>query len=448
MPGSEKLVRIEPPEFVSVVVERLRLKGYEVYIVGGAVRDAILGRNHQDWDLTTNASAPDIHRIFSDIGHYQLKHDTVTLVRSHQKIEVTPYRAEQGADLRRDLALRDFTINAMAYCPSRGHLIDYFGGLEDLRRKKIRAVGNPLDRFKEDPLRLIRAIRIAVELGLQIEPSTWHVLKDMAPLISDCAMERIREELIKILLIQKPSTGFSMLRRAGLLGHIIPELLEGYLKRQNRYHRYTIFKHTMVTMDSVPPMLLLRLVALLHDIAKPRVRVKESRRWRFIGHEHESAKLAQDIMHRLRFSSSLIHRVAHLVRHHMINYSPQWNDAALRRWARKVGIDNVHILTTFRKADLIAHGTDIAAADLRLLGQFEQRIEEILRRENTVTSSSDLSINGRDVMKILGIGPGPRVGKILEELMELVTENPELNTREHLVDILRKDPRFVGPGAQ
>ncbi|RLB43229.1 MAG: polynucleotide adenylyltransferase [Deltaproteobacteria bacterium] len=438
MSGASKLDRIAPPEFVTSIIQRLWEKGHEVYIVGGAVRDALLGRRHQDWDLATTASAAQIRRIFPDIRHYQLKSETVSLVGPDYKVEVTPFRGGDPMALQEDLAHRDFTINALAYCPRREQLIDPFGGLADLRRRKIRAVGSPMDRFREDPIRLLRAVRLCVELGMDIEVSTQKSMETAARLIESCAAERIRDELTKILVVPTPSVAFHLLRRTGLISYILPELLEGYLKRQNKYHRYTIFRHIMVTLDTVKPTLLLRLVALLHDIGKPRTRTRHRGHWRFLGHEEESAKLAEQIMERLRFSSGLTRKVAHLVRHHLIEYNPQWSDSAVRRWIRKVGIENAEILIIFRRADLLAHATPLADRDLRLLQEFEKRVKEILSAKNSVFAPSGLAVDGEDVMRLLGIPPGPEVGKVLKGLLELVTENPELNTRKQLVDILLK----------
>jgi len=213
-------------------------------------------------------------------------------------------------------------------------------------------------------------------------------------------------------------------------------LLEGYLKRQNKYHRYTIFKHILVTLDTVAPTLALRLTALLHDVAKPRVRCRTSKGWQFIGHEKASAEMAANILQRLRFSSKLITTVTHLIAHHMIQYTPQWSDSALRRWIRKIGPQNLDLLIEFRRADLIAHGR--ADVDLESIDQLRQRVGALLHKEELALSPRDLAIDGRVVMEVLNISPGPKVGQILNKLLAIVTDHPELNTQEQLVDILKK----------
>ncbi len=437
MPVHGRSQEIRVPEFVAFVLERLQNGGHQAFIVGGAVRDSILGRPHDDWDITTSASPSQIEQIFSDIPRYKVKHETVTLLIRDHKVEVTTFRGPNSKALRSDLSRRDFTINAMAFSPVEKVIVDPFGGQVDLGRKVIKAVGDPVERFKEDPIRLLRAVRLATELGFSLDHHTFSVMRAMARSLADAAKERIRDELIKILITRnKPSSGFYLLHRANLLAVAIPELLEGYLKRQNRYHQYTIFKHIMVTMDTVPPILLLRLTALLHDIAKPRVRTKGRAGWRFIGHEKASAEMAQNILIRLKFSSEITEKVTHLVKHHMIGYRSEWSDSALRRWIGRIGIENLDMLIEFRKADLIAHGT--GHEELGLLQELKERVYKLSVREDLVLNRSDLAIDGNTVMKVLGIQSSPKVGEVLNELLDLVTEHPELNTTDKLVDILEK----------
>jgi len=436
MASHNRSISMEIPKFVNFVLERLRHKGLLAFIVGGAVRDALLGRPQEDWDIATSGSPSQIQDIFSDTRQFQLKHETITLIMDNHKLEVTTFRGKHANNLHEDLSRRDFTIDAMAFDPNERRLIDPFGGQADLAKRRIKAVENPEDRFKEDPLRLIRAVRLATELGFQVDPETFTAIQKMAGSLAKVAKERIRDEMVKILVAQRPSSGLHLLRRTGLLGVIIPELLEGYLKRQNRYHRFTILKHIMVTVDTVAPTLTLRLTALLHDIAKPRVRSKGKAGWRFIGHEKASAEMADHILQRLRFSSELIRKVTHLIAHHMIGYSPKWTDSAVRRWVRKIGIENVDILIDFRKADLIAHGT--GKVDLGLLEELRQRASLLIKDKKSVLSTKDLAIDGHTIMKVLNIPSGPEVGKVLQKLMALVTEHPEFNTQDQLVDILKR----------
>jgi tRNA nucleotidyltransferase (CCA-adding enzyme) len=316
------------PQFVAFILERLTLAGYQAFIVGGAVRNAALQQPTTDWDVATSAPTKEIKKIFNDIRSFSLKHSTVTLVHAGRLFEVTAFRGKDGS-LEDDLARRDFTINAIAFDPQKREMLDPFGGRGDIRGKLIRAVGDPEARFKEDPLRLLRAVRFASELGFQVEDTTLKILVHMAPLLHNVAPERIKDELIKILMSQKPSVGFNLTRRTGLLKQFLPELLEGYQKRQNAHHRYTVFKHIMETIDRVEPELLLRLTALFHDIAKARAREKVDGKWRFFGHEAESADLTAEILDRLRFSNHMIVKVTNLIRHHMISYDSQWSNAAV-----------------------------------------------------------------------------------------------------------------------
>jgi tRNA nucleotidyltransferase/poly(A) polymerase len=233
----------------------------------------------------------------------------------------------------------------------------------------------------------------------------------------------------------KPSTGFTLMRRTGLLKQCLPELLEGYRKRQNAHHRYTIYKHIMETVDRVEPVMLLRLTALFHDIAKPRVREKGEGTWRFLRHEAISADLGAEILARLRFSNHIIRKLVNLVRHHMIDYESQWSDAAIRRLIRRVGPENIVDLIKLRRADTIAHGMNCSS--LLLLNELEERIVDQLKGP-VPANTHELAINGHTIMAILGLSPGPEVGSILSNLMEKVIDKPELNTKSHLTTMLKQ----------
>jgi len=426
------------PSFVEEIIDRLRGAGYEAYIVGGAVRDMIHGRPLSDWDVATNASLQEIRALFSGTTNFSLHNTTVTLVYKGRHYEVSTYRSVKntGKTILEDLSHRDFTINAMAYDVVSGVVLDPHGGKRDIECRLVRAVEEPEERFKEDPIRLLRAIRIANELGFTIEKGTMDAISGMTELIGTVAVERIRDELVKILACRKPSIGFNLMLRSGLLKRVIPELVEGYRKRQNEHHKYTIFKHVMVTTDLVRPDPVLRLAALFHDIAKPRVRKKEKGKFRFLGHEKESAELAREIMYRLRFSKQVTEEVSNLILHHMavVDYNPRWGDAALRRLIRRIGAKNMDRFLAFRRADQLAHGKKDEKLDL--LWELEQRVRKIME-DSLVTRAFDLAIDGRQVMNILGLREGPEVGRILKMLVEKVTDNPELNTVDKLVDILK-----------
>ena len=422
------------PTFIVFILRRLKDAGHRAFIVGGAVRSIFLQLPIIDWDIATSAQPKEIKKIFCDIRFFALKHNTVTLVRSGRHFEVTAFRG-QDACLEDDLAHRDFTINAMALDPQRNEFLDPFGGRMDIQARQIRAVGDPKKRFQEDPLRLLRAVSLATGLAFKIETRTLETLTCLASSIHKVAPERIREELIKVLISSKPSVGFNLMRRTGLLKQFLPELLEGYLKRQNAQHRYTVYKHVMETLDRVEPEPLLRVTALLHDIAKPRVREKIDGKWRFFGHEAASADLAVEILERLRFSRVMIGTVTSLIRHHMIDYHSQWSDAALRRLIRRVGADGIMDLMRFRRADIYAHGLDIQNA-VRL-NELEGRIKDQMKRSVPI-KTQDLAINGNTVMETLGLSAGPEVGRILRELMENITDNPDLNTKHSLIELLER----------
>lgn len=425
------------PEFVTFILKRLKDAGHQAFVVGGALRDACLKRTILDWDVATSANSQEISDIFRDTHHFFQKYGTVTLVDSGNHFEVTTFKGKKQS-LVEDLSLRDFTMNAMGFDPETFEIIDPFSGMEDISKKTIKAVNIPVARFREDALRLLRAVRFAVELGFRIEEKTLTALSSEAPLLRSVAAERIREELMKILMAPKPSRGFNLMVRTGLLHHFLPELLEGYLKRQNAYHRYTIFKHIMETVDTVKPVPVLRLTALLHDIAKPRVRKKEKGLWRFYGHEYESSILAAKIMARLKFDKRITQEVTTLINHHMISYDTSWSDAAVRRLIRRVGSEYIPDLISLRRADLIAHGTN--SNELDLLNELSQRIENQLGG-HVPKDTKDLALNGHEIMKILELPPGPTIGKIKANLLEIITDNPELNTRQGLLGLLKDTKR-------
>ncbi len=426
----------EIPPVVLDISRRLMGKGYQAFIVGGALRDSLLGQQAQDWDVATDARPEDIHELFSDMKRFDLKHGTVTLVFRKRHCEVTTYRGSggYGPSIEGDLSHRDFTFNAMAYDITNKRLIDPFGGKEDMKRNVVRAVLNPIERYKEDPLRMLRAVRFSLQLGYSIEPDTLMAIHFMAQAIDRVAQERVRDELLRILTVRKPSVGFSLMRKTGLLKGILPELLEGYRKRQNDYHKYTIYRHTMETVDAIENDPLLRLSALFHDVAKPRVRKKANGRWRFFGHAEASAELTKEIMLRLRFSNEWIDRVTHLVAHHMFDYKKELSDKAVRRFIKRIGKHNIDDIISLRKADDLAHGP--GRIDENQIETFRRRVNAQIKKSYPL-SISDLPVDGNDVMIVLGLEPGPKVGKVLNRLLEVVIEKPEHNQRDKLMEILK-----------
>jgi tRNA nucleotidyltransferase (CCA-adding enzyme) len=427
----------EIPDIVLKISERLIKNGYQAFIVGGAIRDSVLGCQVKDWDVATDATPDSIHDLFPEMTRFNLKHGTVTLVSEGSHFEVTTFRGTEGFSLRieEDLAHRDLTINAMAYDITNKRIIDPFGGQRDIEGKVVRAVLNPSERFQEDPLRMMRAIRFSLELRYTIEPETLIDIQPMAQAIDIVAKERVRDELLKILMVRRPSAGFHLMRKSGLLKGILPELMEGYRKRQNNYHKYTIYRHAMETVDSIKDDPVLRLSALFHDIAKPRVRKKINGRRRFFGHAKASAELTKEIMMRLKFSNERIARVTHLIARHMFDYKRELSDKAVRRFIKRIGAGNVDDLIALRKADDLAHG--LGRGFEKDIEKFKNRIDSQMKKSYPFTIS-DLAVNGHDVMNKLGLQPGPRVGQILNQLLEVVIEKPEYNRKDKLVEIVKR----------
>ncbi len=426
-----QVIRI--PREVDFILNRLYEAGYEAYIVGGAIRDWLLKKRITDWDITTSATSDTIKRIFRDRTIFSLKHDTVTVVIKGKNYEITPFK---GDHLMADLLHRDFTINAMAYDPKRKVLIDPINGRCDLEKKIIRATVDPYARILEDPLRMLRAIRFSVELDFKIHKKTIDAIGSLSYLINNVSKERIRDELLKLLISHRPSQGIRLMCNLGLMRYIIPELIESQGIRQNKHHRYTVFNHILIALDMVEPKPVLRLSALFHDIGKPRTKKKINRRVTFRGHEEKSANMAKAIMRRLRFSKEMIERVSILVKEHMINYRPEWGDAAIRRLIKRVGRELIILLISLRKADLMAHGVD-KEDELILLKELEGRVKREIDK-GFIYSLRDLKINGYAIMKELGLSQGPEVGRILKKLYEKVLENPELNRPDILISIAKK----------
>lgn len=421
----------EFPDDVLRIAGELKAAGFQAWVAGGAVRDLLLRRPVADWDLATDARPETVQRLFGRVVATGMAHGTVTLVRGNAHYEVTTFRTgRQGRfsdSVEQDLAHRDFTINAMACDPVGHRLVDPCGGAADLRRGLVRAVGSADERFADDPLRIMRAVRFAAVFRFRLERETRESITRHLEAFRGVAPERVREELFRLLLAPRPSAGLELLRRTGLMAEVLPELLEGWRKKQNHYHRYTIYRHIMVCVDASPPDLDLRLAALLHDVAKPRVRKKVDGIFRFHDHERASADLAREILGRLRCSRSRTDRVCHLIRQHMFHYQPGWKDAAVRRLVRRVGLEHLDDLFALRRADVAAHG--IPGDDLERLEELGARIQ-LLVREAPPMGVGDLQVNGRDVMRVTGVDEGAEVGRMLERLLEEALEDPETNRRE------------------
>jgi poly(A) polymerase/tRNA nucleotidyltransferase (CCA-adding enzyme) len=452
----ERLERVKP---IKEIADTLTSAGFEAYLVGGCLRDLIMGRVPKDWDIATNARPKDIQRLFSN-SIYENKFGTVAIKTGSedptmQIVEVTTFRKEGKYSDRRhpdkvkfantieeDLARRDFTINAMAFEISSNKrrvsgLVDPFGGRKDLSQKIIRAVGDPMERFSEDALRLIRAIRFATELNFEIEENTSAAIKEKSSLLRFISKERIRDEIEKIIMSENPQKGFELLRSLGLLKFILPELEEGWQVMQNRHHIYTVWEHSLRSLQYAADKnysLEVRLAALLHDVAKPRTKKGEWPDATFYGHEIVGSRMAMMALRRLKFPKSVIEKVGLLIRAHMFNYDPNIvTDSAVRRLIRKVGPENILDLVRLREADRI--GSGVPKAVPYKLRHFMFRVEKLLKE---FPSLKQLAVNGNDIMRILGIPPGPKVGMILNALFEEVLDDPSKNDKEYMENRIKE----------
>jgi len=430
------------------VLERLRSAGHEAYLVGGGIRDLLLDRVPGDWDVATSAPPEGVLELWPEAIPTGLAHGTVLVAEEGKHVEVTTYRTEGpyrdgrhpdwvrfGASLEEDLQRRDFRINALAFDPGTQRLVDPTGGVEDLERRVLAAVGDAEERFGEDGLRPLRGIRLAVGLDFGIEPGTLDAMAARRDVVAGVARERIRVEFMKLLEAHRPSRGIELLRRTGLLEIVLPELLESVGVSQNRFHAYDVYEHSLRALDAAPrDRPLVRLAALLHDVGKPRTRSGPEGEASFYGHQTVGAEMTREALDRLRFSREDRERVAGLVEEHMFHYTPDWSSAAVRRFLRRIGPGNVTELFALRAADDAAHGTGKDSRDT--LAELGSRIEGVQLREEALTVR-DLAVGGRDIMDALGLAPGPEVGRVLETLLERVLEQPDLNTRETLLELAR-----------
>jgi tRNA nucleotidyltransferase (CCA-adding enzyme) len=446
------------PGDVLAVLRGLRAKGWQAWLAGGAVRDLVRkaeglysGGLPEDFDVATDALPEEVAKLFPRVVPTGLQHGTVTVLSGDHKMEVTTFRGEGPyldgrrpsavtflGDIDGDLARRDFTINAMAWDPIDGVLRDRFGGVADLRRHLLRAVGDPLARFREDGLRPLRAVRFACTLRLALHPATRRAIPQTLDVFDKVAKERVRDEFVKLLVRgAPPSRGLRLLYSTGLLGKIIPELLESVGFRQNRYHAWDVWRHTLCCVDFAPADLTVRLAALLHDVAKPRCAApKEGAPGEntFYDHEKVGADLSEEILTRLRFPSREIERVALLVREHNWHYLPEWNDATVRRTLARIGPAELPALWALRRADLQARGR-LVEEGLANQTACQARFAAEVARAGAL-KISDLAITGEDVMRELGIGPGRQVGQVLAQLLDQVIDDPELNKRNDLIRLL------------
>ncbi len=438
------------PRDVFTIVEKLRAAGRYSWIVGGCVRDSLLGKPVADWDVATEAKPNELMKIFPRAIPTGLQHGTVTLVLGGHHYEITTLRGEATySDGRRpdavhfveeiesDLARRDFTMNAIAVDPTNGALIDPFGGRKDIDAKVIRAVGRPVERFSEDGLRVLRAARFSATLEFDLEPDTFAAIQPTLDTYRKVSAERVRDEWIKTMKAKKPSRAFDVMRESGILGVSCPELLEGVGMEQNKWHTFDVWRHGMACMDACVGDPVLRIAALLHDVGKPRSRAfsDKTQDWTFYDHDRIGAEIADPICARLRFSTDERHRIVALVRHHLFHYD-NWSDAAVRRWIRRVGKERIEDLYALNEADIRGKAPSIEATSLEPLAALRAHVEKVLA-EGAALSTRDLAIDGNVLMKQLALRPGRIIGEILTALLEEVIAEPALNTPEILLEKAR-----------
>lgn len=448
-------MRFSVPEEVLHVANGLEEAGFEAYLVGGCVRDLLLKKAPKDWDFTTNATPEEIQKIFPD-SFYENDYGTVGVKTDNEDaslavIEVTPYRKESGySDARRpdsvefgvslseDLKRRDFTVNAIAYRIKTDEFVDEHGGQEDLKKRLIRAVGEPNTRFGEDALRMMRAVRLSAELGFAIEAETANAIFKTADLLGKISKERIRDELMRTLATPTPMPALVLAQKLGLLKHIAPELEEGIGVDQNQAHSYDVFEHNLRALQHAADKgwdTTLRLAAMLHDVSKPETRrwSDEKKDWTFHGHEVVGGRVAKKVLERLRFPKETIEKVRTLVRWHMFFSDPdQVTLSAVRRTITNVGKENIQDLLNLRICDRI--GTGRPKEQPFRLRKYMSMVDEAMRDPVSVGM---LAVDGNRLMQELGERPGPRIGWMLHALLEDVLEDPKKNTPEYLLEKAR-----------
>jgi len=452
------------PKEVEVTIKTLTEAGFKAYIVGGCLRDILLDRTPKDWDVATDATPEQIQKIFKDsfyenvFGTVGIKilmpagvgTPTVSVGADSAKniIEVTTFRIEEEYSDRRhpdkvnfakkieeDLARRDFTINAMAW--DGKELVDPYEGKKDLHGKVIRTVGDANKRFKEDALRLMRAIRFSSDLNFTVEEKTQKAIKENAKLLEFIAKERIGDEFRKLVMTKYAVQGIELMHKTGMLKYVLPELEEGWEVTQNKHHIYTVWEHNIKALQYTLDQdysFEVRLASLLHDVGKPRAKRGEGIDSTFYGHEVVGARMTIEALERLHFSKKETEKIALLVRAHMFNYDPDVvGDASVRRLVAKVGEENIRELVQVREADRI--GSGVKKAVPYKLRHFMFRVEKVLTEP---VSRKSMKIEGRELMEILDLKPGPKVGAILDLLFDEIMDDPSRNEKEYLIKRARE----------
>lgn len=445
------ITRKDIPEAVLEVADKLEGAGFEAYLVGGCVRDLFLGKNPKDWDITTDAVPTEIGNIFIDT-YCNNDYGTVGVVNeevedeSLKVVEVTPYRSESeysdarrpdkvefGVSLEEDLKRRDFTVNAIAFRPKTETVVDLFDGQGDLRKKRLKTVGKPDDRFQEDALRMMRAVRLATELNFAIEAETMASIVKNVSILSRISIERIRDEFIRIINSDQPMQGVALLERLGILDFVVPELKDSIGCEQGGIHAYDVYEHLLRSLQAAADKghsTEMRLAALFHDIAKPATRRKggKNKEYSFFGHEVVGAKMTASIMKRLKFPKDMTNTVTNLVRWHMFFADPdQITLSAVRRTITRIGEDHIEDLLDLRVCDRI--GTGRPKEQPFRFRKYKAMVDQALRDPISVKM---LKTNGDRIMKQTGEKPGKKLGYVLHALLEEVLEDPAKNTEEYL----------------
>ena len=467
-------MKIKLPGLLKEFGEVFEKAGYNAYLVGGAVRDMIMKTEAHDWDVATNATPQDVIKLFKFVVPTGIEHGTVTVHYKGVEIEVTTFRTESGysdgrhpdsvnyaATIEEDLARRDFTMNAIAANLKDGKIVDPYGGKRDIKKKCIRTVGEAHERFMEDGLRPIRAVRFAAKLGFSIEKNTYSEIfkKDIQEKAASISIERFRDEFEKIMAAARPSVGLKLLEETGLLDIFIPEfkVCRGCVQSDYRaFHKFDVLDHLFYACDGAPAgKLNVRLAALFHDIGKPAAKrivresvldgekndgsKKEIETITFYNHESFGEKITKEIMTRLKFSNEMINNVSHLVKEHMFHYESEWSDAAVRRFIIRVQPEYLEDLYDLRLADMYGmynEKVDVRySASVDLLLELKERVAAELGRKSALSLRS-LAVNGRDLMEI-GVPAGKDLGRILNELLNCVIEDPAMNEKEKLLEVTK-----------
>lgn len=432
------------PNEALYVLNKLKANDFESYICGGAVRDLILGRDAKDWDITTKALPEEVMQLFDHTIPTGIDHGTITVMINGIPLEATTFRADGnysdnrkpdsvkfGVSVLEDVQRRDFTINGLLYDGEK--VLDLVNGLDDLKSGIIRAIGKPFDRFSDDALRQMRCIRFSSQLGFKIEHRTFTDIKSCNILIQKISQERIRDELIKILLSDRPSEGIKLLSDSGLLQYILPELQScvGF-DQHNKYHRKNIFDHILKVLESTPSVLNVRLAALFHDISKPEMfTIGGDNIGHFYSHHKVGADKTREIMKRLKFDNETTDNVCILVYEHMSRFR-KIRERSIKKLLRRLGEHNVDDLINLQIADIIGCKPPYNFEDVILL---KNELKRIIETKEPI-SVKQLAVNGHDLIE-LGIKPSKEMGEILNKLLQIVMDNPEINTKEKLLKIIK-----------